>query len=203
VPAGANYKIVLSDGTEVLLNAATRLRFPFRFAKAQREVYLEGEAYFKVATDAHRPFIVHTPLTRIDVLGTSFNVNSYEEGRVKTALVEGKVITRCSEGKSMELSPGYAAEYLAEKGFSSEKFDEDDELSWMNGLYYFHDMPVAGLAHLASRCYGIHIVIDKEKFAGRSVTGLLDRTKLSDFLNDLGTIAHIKYHYSENSLYLE
>jgi hypothetical protein len=203
VPAGANYKLVLSDGTEVLLNAATRLRFPFRFAKTSREVYLEGEAYFKVATDARRPFIVHTSLTRVNVLGTSFNVNSYEEGRVKTALVEGKVITQSNDGHSMELRPGYAAEYRTAKGFSSEQFDEEDELSWMNGVYYFHDMPVIDLTHIASRCYGINIIIDKDKFAGRSVTGLLDRNKLSDFLNDLETTAHLKYYYSGNNLFLE
>ena len=203
VPGGTNYKITLSDGTEVVLNAATRLRFPFRFSKARREVYLEGEAFFKVAPDARRPFIVHTSLTSVNVLGTSFNVNSYEEGKVRTALVEGSVITQSNDGKSMELKPGYAAEYRAEKGFLSESFDEDDELSWMNGVYYFHDMPVINLTHIASRCYGIHIVIDPDKFSGRSVTGLLDRNKLSDFLNDLETTAHIKYYYSGNSLYLE
>jgi transmembrane sensor len=203
VPAGGNYKIVLSDGTEVSLNAATRLRFPFRFAKTRREVYLEGEAYFKVANDARRPFIVHTLLTRVSVLGTSFNVNTYEEGKVRTALVEGKVIAQSNDGRNMELRPGYAAEYQAAKGFSSEKFDEEDELSWMNGVYYFHDMPVISLVHIASRYYGVNIVIDKEKFAGRSVTGLLNRSKLSDFLNDLETTAHIKYYYSGNNLYLE
>lgn len=203
VPAGGNYKIVLSDGTQVQLNAATRLRFPFRFGRATRDVYLEGEAYFKVAGDARRPFIVHTALTKINVLGTSFNVNSYEEGSVRTSLVEGKVITKANDGSAVELSPGYAAEYRSAKGFSSGKFDEEDDLSWINGIYYFHDMPVAILTHLASRCYGIHIVIDEEKFAGKSVTGLLDRNKLSDFLADLESTVHLKYHYSGNNLYLE
>jgi len=203
VPAGGNYKVVLSDGTEVSLNAATRLRFPFRFSRTERDVYLEGEAYFKVARDAGRPFIVHTPLTRVNVLGTSFNINTYEEGKVRTALVEGKVMMQSNDGKDMTLRPGYAADYQVTKGFLSEKFDEEDELSWMNGVYYFHDMPVVTLTQVAARCYGIIIVIDKEKFAGRSVTGLLNRNKLSDFLNDLETTAHIKYYYSGNNLYLE
>ena len=125
VPAGESYKIVLSDGTEVWLNAATRLRFPSRFYGKQREVYVEGEAYFKVAKDAAHPFIVHTTLTQVQVLGTSFNINTYEAGNVKTALVEGKVLTKSNDGKSMELTPGYAANYEVAKGFVSGVFDED------------------------------------------------------------------------------
>lgn len=203
IPDGENYKIVLSDGTEVWLNAATSLRFPFRFYGQRREVYITGEAFFKVAKDAAHPFIVHTPLTQVQVLGTSFNVNTYQQGNVKTALVEGKVFTKSNDGKSMELKPGYEADYEIGKDFISEKFDEDDVLSWINGLYYFHNIPVADLAVIASRCYGIKIILDKNNFSGKSVTGLLDKNKLTDFLNDLETTANIKYYYSGNELYLK
>lgn len=203
VPPGESYKILLSDGTEVWLNAATRLRFPFRFYGQQREVYVEGEAYFKVAKDAAHPFIVHTALTQVQVLGTSFNINTYETGNVKTALVEGKVLTKSNDGKSMELTPGYAANYQTAKGFVSGVFDEADVLSWINGVYYFHNIPVADLAVAASRCYGIKIVLNKNDFAGRSITGLLDKNKLTDFLNDLKTTARIDYYYSGNELYLK
>lgn len=203
VPAGESYKIVLSDGTEVWLNAATRLRFPSRFYGKQREVYVEGEAYFKVVKDAAHPFIVHTTLTQVEVLGTSFNINTYEAGNVKTALIEGKVLTKSNDGKSMELTPGYAANYEVVKGFVSGIFDEDDVLSWIDGVYYFHNIPVADLAVAASRCYGIKIVLNKNDFAGRSITGLMDKNKLTDFLNDLKTTARIDYYYSGNELYLK
>ena len=203
VPAGESYKILLSDGTEVWLNAATRLRFPSRFYGQQREVYVEGEAYFKVAKDAAHPFIVHTALTLVQVLGTSFNINTYEAGNVKTALVEGKVITKSNDGKRMELTPGYAANYEKAKGFVSGVFDEDDVLSWINGVYYFHNIPVTDLAVMASRCYGIKIVLNKTEFSGKSITGLLDKNKLTDFLNDLKTTAQIDYYYSGNELYLK
>ena len=183
------------------MNAATRLRFPFHFYGKQREVYIEGEAYFKVAKDASHPFIVHTPLTQVQVLGTSFNINTYAAGNVKTALVEGKVLTKSSDGKSMELTPGYAANYETAEGFVSGVFDEDDVLSWINGVYYFHNIPVAELAVLASRCYGIKIVLNKNDFTGRSVTGLLDKNKLVDFLSDLKTTARIDYYYSGNELH--
>ena len=203
VPEGENYKILLSDGTEVWLNAATSLRFPFRFYGEQREVYLEGEAYFKVAKDATHPFIVHTALTQVQVLGTSFNVNTYHTGNVKTALVEGKVLTKSNDGKSMELKPGYAADYEITKGFVSGEFDEDDVLSWMDGVYYFHNIPVSDLAVVASRCYGIKIALNKNDFAGKSVTGVLDKNRLTDFLTDLETTSHIQYYYSGNELHLK
>ena len=202
VPAGENYKILLSDGTEVWLNAATSLRFPSRFYGGQREVYVDGEAYFKVAKDAAHPFIVHTALTQVQVLGTSFNINTYQAGNVKTALVEGKVLTKSNDGKSMELTPGYAANYGVAKGFVSGAFEEDDILSWITGVYYFHDIPVTDLAIVASRLYGVKIVLNKNDFAGRSITGLLDKNKLTDFLNDLKTTAHIDYYYSGKELHL-
>ena len=203
VPAGETYKILLSDGTEVWLNSSTSLRFPFRFYGQQREVYVEGEAYFRVAKDAAHPFIVHTELTQVQVLGTSFNINTYEAGNIKTALVEGKVITKSNDGKRMELTPGYAANYEKAKGFVSGVFDEDDVLSWINGVYYFHNIPVTDLAVMASRCYGIKIVLNKTEFSGKSITGLLDKNKLTDFLNDLKTTAQIDYYYSGNELYLK
>jgi len=203
VPAGERYKILLSDSTEVWLNAATSLRFPFHFYGDQREVYLEGEAYFKVAKDAAHPFIVHTALTQVQVLGTSFNVNTYQTGNVKTALVEGKVLAKSNDGKMMELTPGYEAAYEITKGFVSGEFDEDDVLSWMDGIYYFHNIPVADLAVVASRCYGIKIVLNKNDFTGKSVTGVLNKNKLTDFLTDLETTAHIQYYYSGNELHLK
>lgn len=203
VPAGKNYKLVLSDGTEVWLNAATRLRFPFHFSGSSRDVYIDGEAYFKVAKDADHPFIVHTPLTKVEVLGTAFNVNTYEAGNVQTALVEGRVIARSANGESQDLRPGYKADYRSARGFATHPFDQEEVLSWMNGVYYFHSMPLTELVGLASRFYGIHIILDEKKFAGVATTGLMDRNKLNDFLNDLQTTAHITYQLSGDELYIK
>lgn len=202
VAAGATYKIVLSDGTEVWLNAATRLKFPLKFPSGHRDVEVEGEAFFKVAKNANAPFVVHTSLTEVRVLGTSFNVNTYEKGNVRTALVEGKVITQRSD-QSLSLEPGYVSQYEVSKGFSSTTFEQEDELSWMNGVYYFHDMTIERLVEVASRCYGIHMVLAGDKLAGQSLTGVMEKDKLSEFLQDLETTAHIKYYYSNKNLYLE
>jgi len=203
VPPGERYKLVLSDGTQVWLNAATSLHFPFRFHGQLREVSVEGEAYFKVAKDSTHPFIVHTPLTQVQVLGTSFNVNTYEAGTVTTALVEGKVLAKSNDGKTTTLTPGYKATYELKSEFASDVFDEDEVMSWIKGTYYFHNITIANLAVVASRFYGINIVLNKEDLAGKSVTGVLEENKLADFLTDLETTAHIKFYYSGNELHLQ
>jgi ferric-dicitrate binding protein FerR (iron transport regulator) len=203
IPAGRTYRLKLSDGTEVVLNSASTLRFPFVFNAHKREVFVDGEAYFSVAKDASRPFIVHTSLTQIDVLGTSFNVNTYNQGSVTTSLVEGKISLQGHEGHPVTIEPGYAAGFVAGKGFSMDKFDQEDVLSWMSGTYYFHNMPVARLTDIMSRCYGLTVVMDKAKLANISITGIMDKSKLTEFLDDLETTAHIKYYYSGSQLRLE
>lgn len=203
VPAGESYKLTLSDGTEVWLNAATRLRFPFRFGKSSREVYVAGEAYFNVAKDAQRPFIVHTALNSVQVLGTAFNINTYQAGTVKTSLVSGSVIAHGKGTEKQTLQPGVQADYGTDKGFTTSHFDEEEVLSWRNGVYYYHRMPLVSLIQEAARFYGMHFVMDKDKFAGKSVTGLMDRNRLDDFLSDLKTTAHVDYQLSGSEIILK
>lgn len=203
IPAGESYKLTLSDGTEVWLNAATRLRFPFHFGKSSREVYVAGEAYFNVAKDAQRPFIVHTALNNVQVLGTAFNINTYQAGIIKTSLVSGSVIAHGKGNERQALQPGQQADYGAGKGFTTSRFDEEEVTSWRTGVYYYHSMPLAALIQEATRFYGMRFVIDKDKLAGKSVTGLMDRKRLDDFLSDLKTTAHLDYQLSGSEIILK
>lgn len=203
VPPGETYKLILADGTEVRLNASTRLRFPFRFGKATRDVYVEGEAYFKVAKDASHPFVVHLPHSNVTVLGTSFNVNTYNATQEKTSLVEGSVILQNHNNQQLALKPGMQGVLTSGKTYSANEFDEEEVLSWMNGVYYFHKMPLAELTVIASRFYGVKFVPDNDKFAGIAVTGLMDRAKLSEFLTDLKTTANADFHFEQQTILLK
>ena len=91
VPRGQTFKLILSDGTEVYLNADSRLVYPSRFTGKERSVFLDGEAYFRVAKDAGHPFIVRTQTLQTRVLGTEFNVSGYEGSDTEVTLVEGSV----------------------------------------------------------------------------------------------------------------
>lgn len=112
VPRGGEYKLVLSDGTRVHANAESRLTYPVSFTGNKREVYLTGEALFEVAKDTLHPFIVHTPYGIVEVVGTRFNVNTYEKNQTTVTLEEGAVKVYCEEKKGTEqksLSPGEQA----------------------------------------------------------------------------------------------
>ncbi|MFB6454074.1 FecR family protein [Chitinophaga sp. Hz27] len=190
VPPGEHYRLLLSDGTEVWLNAATTLRFPFNFYGNTREVSVEGEAYFKIAADSKRPFIVRSAAQQIEVLGTSFNINTYNNGIVQTSLVSGQVRLHSHAGQVQLLNPGSQAIY-ENNDFSVRKFDEEDVLSWMSGITYYHSLPLRQLAPIAARFYGVEVEIENPALSARSFTGLMERNKLEDFLSDLKVTGNI------------
>ena len=105
VPVRERFQLVLADGTKVFLNSGSEMRYPERFGKARREVFLKGEAWFEVAKDSAREFWVHAGAMDVKVLGTSFNVKAYERlETVATTLVEGSVEVACA-GKSFQIVP--------------------------------------------------------------------------------------------------
>jgi len=205
VPDGRFYHITLGDGTKVTLNSSTSLRFPFRFKGTTREVYVDGEAYFSVSKDPSRPFIVHTPLTSIRVLGTKFNVNTYQKGSVKTALLEGSVSTEANNltKPPVLLRPGNEASFEIQNGFKTHPFDKDDVLSWLDGIYYFHNITIEQLAKVISRNFGVLVKIENPSLGGRSVTGVMDRNNLPELLSDLSMTAGVRYYYKNDQLYLQ
>lgn len=195
VPAGLTYQVVLSDGTEISLNSGTILEFPFRFNENAREVSLNGEAFFKVAKNPKLPFIVHAPNSAVQVLGTSFNVNSYDSGVVKVALVEGSVMFR-SAGNQAMLQPGKQAVASKSKGgIKVSDFDKDIILSWRNGKYIFQNASLEEIAKVLTRWYGVPVELSKEAhISNDSFDGEVDRSKpIAKFLEDLQYATGLKY----------
>lgn len=200
VPPKMDYKLLLSDGTEVWLNATSKLRFPFNFSGNKREVYLEGEGFFKVAKKESQPFIVHTEQTDIEVLGTSFNVNAYNGGITRTALVSGAVIARAA-GKEVRLQPGQEAVYKNDKGYDVRSFDESEVLAWMKGVYVFHNTSLSEIARVIERWYGVQVVIDSRELADKKFTGGLEKLQRLDyFLETLELIGDVHYRYDEKGV---
>lgn len=194
VPAKLDYSVNLSDGTKIHLNSSSQLRFPSQFSGDKREIYIEGEAYLEVAKNKQKPFIVHTRNADIEVLGTSFNVNTYESENVKTALVEGAVLlTAKSNGQSVKLAPGFQADYDVKSGFKTKAFDADDVLSWKNGVYYFRNVKLRELSPLISRWFDMSLDFQTEKYNDLTISGLIEKGQLAAFLKDLETSAGIGY----------
>lgn len=180
-PRGGQYRLVLSDGTRVWLNAATSLRFPVAFANNERRVELSGEAYFEVEKDAARPFRVQlSDHTEVEVLGTHFNIMSYdEEGVNKTTLVEGKV--KVSAGNETKvLQPGDQAMNKGNKVIQLKNNTNTDQvLAWKKGLFDFSSDDLGSIALQLERWYGVDISFEG-KVAQKHISGVISRNNHLD-----------------------
>ena len=161
--------LTLNDGTKVWINSESSLRFPIAFVGNQRHVEIKGEAYFEVAKDNNRKFIVTSNEVSTEVLGTHFNVNTYEnEQAVKITLLEGAIKVR--KGLIADiLSPGQQAEVNSDIKVIRD-VDIDAVMSWKNGFFYFSNTSVAEIMKQISRWYDVEIVyineIPKRHFGG-------------------------------------
>ncbi len=171
VPKGGQYQLKLADGTRVWINAASSLRFPAFFNSGVRNVELTGEAYFEVAKNASMPFHVTVKALDIQVLGTHFNVNAYEnEVAISTTLIEGSVKVS-KAGQSRQLEPGQQA---AAKGNDQiqvlNNVDLEEVLAWKNGLFQFNSADVEIILRQAGRWYNVEFEYSdniKERFTGQ------------------------------------
>lgn len=173
IPYGAEFNLVLPDGTKIHLNAGTTLRYPDRFTGEKREVFLSGEAYFEVASDSLHPFTVHTADVTIRVLGTSFNVNAYSEDTwIKTTLVEGRVETSCGD-KSFIMTPGTQVAYnKVTRDADCFPVNTQHFISWKDGYHDFEGITLEELVQIFSRWYNVRIEfaspeLKNVKFSGR------------------------------------
>jgi transmembrane sensor len=203
VPAIKDYSIVLSDGTRIYLNSQSSLRFPFQFRGDTREIYIEGEAYLEVAKDEKKPFIVHTPINVIQVVGTQFNVNTYEPGLVRTSLVEGSVLLKTTDRKPLQLLPGQEAAYSKKSGFSTSTFDPVEVLAWREGVYYFHRLPLEDLSAILSRWFNLNLTFEGGRLPKHMVSGMLEKGHLEEFLQDLNRTSGITYSLQGSTLTLK
>lgn len=200
VPAGLDYTINLSDGTQVMLNSATVLKFPFRFSGNTREITLDGEAYLKVAHDASRPFIVHLPSGDVRVLGTEFNVNTYTP-KEKVSLVKGHV-RFTGTADSIELRAGQAA-IMSGESFKTLDIDPDD-LAWIEGKYILDNTTVEDIARLIPRWFGVQVIIDNKEIAQRRFNGVIYKNKpLLGFLELLQGTTDASYYYAGSVLHIK
>ncbi|WP_337965547.1 DUF4974 domain-containing protein [uncultured Flavobacterium sp.] len=157
-PTGGQYNIVLADGTKVFLNAVSSIKYPTQFNGDTRMVELEGEAYFEVAKNKNKPFIVKSDNQSIEVLGTHFNVHAYaNESIVKTTLLEGSVAVSFKNQKAI-LKPGQQSNIS--ENFSKIKIrevDTDEAIAWKNGRFKFDNADLKTVMRQLERWYGIKV----------------------------------------------
>jgi len=200
-PKGGKISLILPEGTQVELNAGSKLRFSQHIGSDDvRRVELEGEGFFHVAkalaNGKRKSFIVHTSTQDVEVLGTTFNIQAYANERLsKTTLVEGSVIVSF-EGRSKQvcLKPGFQAVWNnSKKSYEIQPFDKDIELDWINGDFVFENEALTNVLNRVSRWYNIEIQY-VNTYPNMTFYGNVSRkNSLAEVLNLLKKSANIRF----------
>lgn len=174
-PRAHQYHLELSDGTKVWLNASSSITFPTSFAANERKVKITGEVYFEVAKDKKKPFRVLVNDMQVNVLGTHFNVNAYQdEATVNTTLLEGSVLIT-EKSKKILLKPGQQAQKQKSGVIViNDNVNTDEVIGWKNGLFYFEQANLQTVLRQLSRWYDVDVVYENG-VPSRSFEGEIQR----------------------------
>lgn len=196
IPRGGEYRLELSDGTKVWLNAETELRFPVSFSGDMREVYLKGEAYFEVKKDADCPFWVHSSMGSVQVLGTGFNVRDYaDEREVVTTLEYGKVAYFSGDlARKVVLQTGQQVVDREGDFLEVRKVDPLQYTGWREGKYVFEDVSLENIMRTLARWYDIEVVYADATVKKLHFTGDLERYEnINVFLDFIETGGDVRF----------
>jgi len=195
---GEQYHLILPDGSNVWLNAASSLKYPVAFADHQRLVELRGEAYFEIAHQKLRPFKVLTRQQQIEVLGTHFNVSAYDDEPVaKNTLMEGrvKVITPAldrGETGTVILKPGEQSVLIGNK-LQVGQASLEEAMAWKNGYFMFESENIRSIMRKVSRWYNIEVVYQGE-VTEETFSGVVDRfANVSQILKKLSLTNRVHF----------
>lgn len=158
-PKGGQYQLTLADGTKVWMNAGSKLIYPNIFAGKVREVELEGEAYFEVAENKGKPFVVKTASERVEVLGTRFNVSAYKkEALSSVTLLEGSVKVVLPNDFEKIIHPGQQTVTQRNK-MEVQKINPEEVIAWKNGEFMFNNENLESVMRKLARWYDLEIEV--------------------------------------------
>ena len=205
IPRGETFKVVLSDGTEVLLNSDSRLSYPTVFKGKERVVSLEGEAYFNVTKNTEHPFIVKSGNVQVRVLGTEFNVRSYSPIDVRVTLITGKVAVSDTCGiHSVEMMPGQSAQLSSDGTFAVNEVDIESFLYWKEGFFYFDDVALVDMMKEIGRWYNIDIEFRNSKIMDLRMHFFANRHQdIFHLIELLNRMERIHAHFETGKLIIE
>ncbi len=202
--------VTLDDGTLVHLNYNTRLIYPEKFGHDNRNVILEGEAYFMVAKDKSRPFVVHTPQGDIQVHGTEFNVKTIGHERdddsmseTNIVLVKGSVGVTTANGKELMMKPGEQCK-ITDTQCVVENVDVEPYVAWNTGTFVFEDCPLERMMKVLSHWYGFEVVYEKEDVKKERITGDFDKyIKPNQLLDAISKSSGLTIRRENNTIFIK
>ena len=201
VPYGKQASVTLGDSTMVTLNSGSSLRYPERFDDSTRKVYLKGEAYFNVAKDKTKPFIVETQRSRTRVLGTEFNLRDFaSEARASITLKEGSITFSNKAGKkTIMLKPDYRAE-LSGTILTKNQVNVDSFLSWKEGVLHFDNISLAEAIAEIERVYDLKITLKSSAIGKLRIKGSFKRMPVEKLMDEICFLLNTKYLIQQNTI---
>lgn len=209
-PRGQKSQIVLADGTKVWLNSDTKIKYATNFNKKQRDVYLDGEAFFEVSKNPYKPFVVHTTGLNVKVLGTKFNVKAYsDENEVETSLFEGKVnlipnTPASSQTIEKEMIPGQSLVYSkTDEKLMPNRFPKEEINGWKKNQLIFRDDTFSNLVRKLERWYDVKVIYDEKQFDDRHLTvELYEGERLDRLMKIISLALSVNYQYEKGKIIL-
>ncbi len=198
---GQKLNVTLSDGTKVVLNSGSTIRFAERFEGDSREVELIGEAFFDVVENKDKPFLIKTADLTTEVLGTSFNVNAYpDKEEIAVTLASGKVKI-ASADSTVVIHPNEQAVFNnLKKTINTSEVQINPYIDWKNGIIHIKDATLAETTEILERWYGVDFVFENEKLENCHITATYNNQTLATVLE---SIKHVKkgmgYEYLEDN----
>ena len=203
VPWGKRSVVTFADGTKMWLNSGSRAVYPVSFAENKREIFIEGEAYFEVAKDVLKPFIVKTGNIEIKVLGTSFNISAYQkEENTEVALVAGSVEVQ-QGSKYTKILPNQAIK-INKNTFEQTVVDVDiyDYIAWKDGFLQFNSEKLERVLRKVERHYAVQVMIELS-LDDYSISGKLDlKDYIEPALQIISKLAPIQYEIVNNEVFI-
>lgn len=210
---GERMYLTLDDGTSIVLNSASVIRYPAHFNGPNREIELEGEAFFSVARNEQKPFLVHTDDAVIRVLGTKFNVNAYSYfNRVEVVVEDGKVSVTTDSLSAKQAVPTpkvvlNQGEYtMVKEGVAPtvpRNVDLDRYLGWINGDLIFEATPLDVVIRRLELYYNRDFMVTDSTLLSRRLTASFKKESFSKVLDVLSVAMDLKYEQSDSIIYLE
>lgn len=200
-PYGKRTSLILPDGSKVWLNSGTVIEFPSVFDDNERRIAIQGEIYIEVSHDSHKPFIVATPQSEVNVLGTTFNVSAYSDDvEESVVLVEGRV--RVSSGTNSIILKPHQMSVVENHHIVAHPVDISEYTSWKDGYLVLRNASIEELLKKVSRYYNLEFKINKAlKNANKTCSGKLFLSEnIDDVLNAIATMTSFEYTQEQNTI---
>lgn len=203
VPKGKTFQMTFDDGSHVILNAGSELKFPSVFSANERIVSLKGEALFQISKNKNKPFFVKTAQGEVKVLGTQFNIKSYPELPYETiSLLEGRIEVSNTHDKQI-LRPGEQANLATSKITIDPNFDQEEVLAWKEGLFLFDNQPLEEVLKHVERWYNVQFKFSEEYIKNLPIYIKIRKERsINDLLKALETTNKIKFKKTEEVIYV-